>query len=167
VSIVSMLKQRSPRERMAITLGATAALLLAGYGWLWLPLAAETARLRASVPQLRAQAAQLEADAAEAKRLAAAPKPQAAPAAPAVDSLAAGIEQNILAAGLKDKVRVQPLDAARAQLDTEGANFNDWIALLAAVQQARNARVESARVEPQAASTLVRAQAVLNRPLTR
>jgi general secretion pathway protein M len=159
-----MLKQRSPRERMAITLGATAALLLAGYGWLWLPLAAETARLRASVPQLRAQAAQLEADAAEAKRLAAAPKPQAAPA---VDSLAAGIEQSILAAGLKDKVRVQPLDAARAQLDTENANFNDWVALLAAVQQARNARVESARVEPLAASTQVHARAVLSRPLTR
>jgi type II secretory pathway component PulM len=164
VNILSMLKQRSPRERTAITLGAAAAVLLAGYGWLWLPLAAETARLRASVPQLHAQAAQLEADAAEAKRLAAAPKPQAAPAA---DNLAAGIEQSILAAGLKDKVRVQPLDAARAQLDTENANFNDWIALLAAVQQARNARVESARVEPLAASTQVHARAVLSRPLTR
>jgi type II secretory pathway component PulM len=161
VNLVSMLKQRPRRERTAITLGAAAAVLLAGYGWLWLPITAETAKLRVSVLQLRAQAAQLDADAAEAKQLAALPRPRPA------DNLAAGIEQNILAAGLKDKVRVQPLDDARVQLDTEGANFNDWIALLAAVQQARNASVESARVEPQAASTLVRARAVLVRPVTR
>ena len=159
-----MLQRRSPRERMAVTFGAAAALILALYGWLWLPLAADTARLRGSLPQLRAQAAQLEADAAESKRLAASPVTRAAPAG---DNLAAGIEQSIAAAGMKDKVRVQALDAARAQLDTEDANFNDWIALLAAVQQAKNARVDSARVEPLAASTQVHARAVLVRPVTR
>jgi type II secretory pathway component PulM len=164
VNLLSMLKRRSPRERMAVTLGAGAAILLAGYGWLWLPLAADTARLRASLPQLRALAAQLEADAAEAKRLAAAAAPRAASA---TDSLAAGVEQNIAAAGLKDKVRVMALDASRAQLDTEDANFNDWIALLAAVQQARNSKVDSARVEPLAASTQVHARAVLSRPVSR
>ena len=163
---LSLLRRRSPRERTAITFGAGAVLTLAGYGLLWLPLAADTARLRVSVPQLRAQAAQLDADAAEAKRLAAVPA-VSSPVPPGADTLAAGVEQSILAAGLKDKVRVQALDTARAQLDTETAEFNDWIALLAAVQQARKAKVESARVEPLAASSQVHARAVLSRPLTR
>jgi len=162
VNFDAILQGRSPRERRAIALGAIALLLVGGYAGLWLPLAAETARLRAAVPELRAQAAQLDADAAEAVRLAAAP---AAP--PPADTLAAGVEQSIAAAGLKDRVRVQALDAARAQLDTETAEFNDWIALLAAVQGARKAKVESARVEPLAASTQVHARAVLSRPLTR
>ena len=138
-----------------------------GYGWLWLPLSADTAALRNAVPQLRAQAAQLESDSAEARRLATAPKPQGDTqknSGTNSEPLAASVETGLLAAGMKDKLRVQALDIGRVQISSEGIGFNEWIALLASLQQTRNARVESARVEPVAGATLVRAQAVLARP---
>lgn len=150
--------QRAPRERIALVAGTVVALLLGGYGWLWMPLAEDTLKLRAGVPQLRAQATQLAADTAEVKRLAATPKTQVAG-----DALAPGIEQSALAAGMKDKLRMLPLDTGRVQISSEGIGFNEWIGLLATLQQTRMARVESARVEPVPGSTLVRAQAVLSR----
>jgi general secretion pathway protein M len=152
-------KQRAPRERLALAAGAAAVIALIVYGWIWLPLAADTARLRMSVPPLRAQANQLIADAVEARKLAASPKPQSAG-----DALSTGVEQTILAAGLKDRLRLQPLDAGRVQISADSIGFNEWINLLATLQQSRNARVESARVEPQPGSQLVKVQAVLSRP---
>ena len=153
------------RERMALAIGASAALALAAYGWVWLPLSAETAKLRESVPQLRAQAAQLGTDAAEVKKLAALP-PAGAQGVTAAggDTLAGGVEQSVQGAGLKDKLRVVPIDGARVQLSGEGVGFNEWIGLLASLQQSRGARVESVRVEPVPGSSLVRAQAALSRP---
>jgi type II secretory pathway component PulM len=153
------------RERMALAIGASVALALAAYGWLWLPLSAETAKLRESVPQLRAQAARLEADAAEVKKLAAKPPPTGAQGvtSPGGDTLASGVEQSVQGAGLKDKLRVVPIDGARVQLVGEGIGFNEWIGLLASLQQSRGAHVESARVEPVPGSALVRAQAALSR----
>jgi general secretion pathway protein M len=159
VSATTWFKERAPRERLALTVGGVAVLILILYGWIWLPLAADTARLRVSVPPLRSQALQLTADAAEAKRLAAAPRLQAAN-----DILATAVEQGVAAAGMKDRLQVLPLDASRVQLSADGIGFNEWINLLASLQQSRNARVESARVEPQPGSSLVRVQAVLSRP---
>ncbi len=150
---------RQLRERAALAIGSAVVIVLVAYGWLWLPLAADTARLRGGIVPLRAQAAQVAAGSAEAKRLAAAPK---APASAEV--LAAGVEQNVLAAGMKDKLRVVSLDAGRVQLAGDAIGFNEWIALLATLQQSRNAHVESARVEPQPGSALVKVQAVLARP---
>jgi type II secretory pathway component PulM len=149
------------RERMALSAGAIVVLLLVLYGWIWLPLTADTARLRSSVPNLRSQALLLNAEAAEAKRLTALPRP------PPNDVLANAVEQSVAASGLKDRLQVQPLDSSRVQLSADGIGFNEWINLLASLQQTRNARVESARVEPQAGGTLVKVQAVLSRPQAR
>lgn len=151
-------KALPPRERLALSVGAIIVLLLLLYGWIWLPLAADTARMRSSVPNLRSQASLLNAEAAEAKRLGAQPRPVAN------DVLANAIEQSVAASGLKDRLQVQPLDSSRVQLSADGVGFNEWINLLAALQQTRNARVESARVEPQVDGTLVKVQAVLSRP---
>jgi general secretion pathway protein M len=159
VNAVAWFRERTPRERLALTAGAVIVLVLVFYGWIWLPLTADTARLRVSVPPLRKEAAQLAADAVEATRLAASPKPQQAG-----EALGPAVEQSISAAGLKDRLQVLPLDGSRVQLSTEGIGFNEWINLLAILQQSRNARVESARVEPQPGSALVRVQAVLARP---
>jgi general secretion pathway protein M len=151
-------KALPPRERLALSVGAIIVLLLLLYGWIWLPLAADTARMRSSVPNLRSQASLLNAEAAEAKRLGAQPRPVAN------DVLANAIEQSVAASGLKDRLQVQPLDSSRVQLSADGVGFNEWINLLAALQQTRNARVESARVEPQVDGTLVKVQAVLSLP---
>ncbi len=156
---VSWFRERAPRERLALSAGAVVVLVLVVYGWIWLPLTADTARLRLSVPPLRKEAVQLAADAAEATRLAAAPKPLLVG-----EALGPAVEQTISAAGLKDRLQVLPLDGSRVQLSTEGVGFNEWINLLATLQQSRNARVESARVEPQPGSALVKVQAVLARP---
>ena len=154
-------KALPPRERLALSTGAIVVLLLLLYGWIWLPLAADTARLRSSVPNLRSQASLLGAEAAEAKRLAAQPRPVAN------DVLANAVEQSVAASGLKDRLQVLPLDSSRVQLNADGIGFNEWINLLASLQQSRNARVESARVEPQPGGTLVKVQAVLSRPQVR
>lgn len=154
-------KALPPRERMALSAGAIVVLLLLLYGWIWLPLAADTARLRSSVPNLRSQASRLSAEAAEAKRLAVLPRP------PASDILANAVEQSVAASGLKDRLQVQPLDSSRVQLSADGIGFNEWINLLASLQQSRNARVESSRIEPLPGGTLVKVQAVLSRPQAR
>jgi general secretion pathway protein M len=159
VNALTWFRERAPRERLALSAGAVVVLLLVVYGWIWLPLTADTARLRVSVPPLRKEAVQLAADAAEATRLAAAPKPQQTG-----EALGPAVEQSIGAAGLKDRLQVLPLDGSRVQLSTEGIGFNEWINLLAMLQQSRNARIESARVEPQPGSALVKVQAVLARP---
>jgi type II secretory pathway component PulM len=154
-------KALPPRERLALSAGAVVVLVLLLYGWIWLPLAADTARLRSSVPNLRSQALLLNAEAAEAKRLAALPRP------PANDILANAVEQSVAGSGLKDRLQVQPLDSSRVQLTADSIGFNEWINLLASLQQSHNARVESSRVEPQAGGTLVKVQAVLSRPQAR
>jgi type II secretory pathway component PulM len=148
-----------PRERQALAAGSALVLILVAYGWLWLPLASDTARLRSGIGALRVQAAQVAAESAEAKRLIAAPRPPAPG-----DLLASGVEQNALAAGIKDRLHVQPLDAGRVQVAADGVGFNEWVGLLAKLQQSGGARVESARVEPQAGSSLVQVQAILARP---
>jgi len=158
--LLAWFNARAPRERTAMAAGAVALLLLAGYGWIWLPLASDTTKMRNGIAELRAQAVQVAAGSLEAKRLAAAPKPQTSG-----DPLATAVEQNVLAGGMKDRMRTQPLDAGRVQVSAEGVGFNEWINMLATLQQARNARVESARIEPQPGSNLVRVQAVLARPV--
>ena len=159
MNAVTWFKERAPRERLALAAGATAVVLLVAYGWIWIPLTADTARLRLSLPPLRKQAAQLAADAAEATRLVSSPKPQLTG-----ETLGAAIEQSVAAAGMKDRFRVTPLDGGRAQLNADGIGFNEWINLVATLQQSRNARVESVRIEPQPGSSLVQVQAVLARP---
>lgn len=151
-------RARAPRERLALTAGAAAVLLLVLYGWIWLPLSADTARLRASLPALRKDAAHLAASAEEAKRLAAAPHTQVAG-----EALATAVEQSITGMGLKDRVQMLPLDGNRVQLNSEGIGFNDWVILVSTLQQSRHAKVESARIEPQPGSSLVRVQAVVAR----
>lgn len=158
-NLLAWFNSLKPRERQALMVGGALLLLLVGYGWLWLPLASDTAKLRDGIGPLRTQAAQVAAESAEAKRLIAAPKPPAP-----TDLLASGVEQNALAAGVKDRLRVQPLDAGRVQVSADGIGFNEWIGLLAKLQQANGAHVESTRVEPQAGSSLVQVQAVLARP---
>ncbi len=159
MNAVTWFRERAPRERLALTAGAAGVLLLIVYGWIWLPLSEDTARLRTSLPPLRKEAARLEADSAEAIRLAASPKPQVAG-----EALGAAVEQSVAAAQLKERLQVLPLDGSRVQLRSEGIGFNEWIRLIATLQQSRNAKVESARIEPQPGSTLVRVQAVLSRP---
>jgi len=160
--LLTWFNARKPRERMTLVVGSALVIVLVAYGWLWLPLAADTARLRSGMVPLRAQAAQVAAGSVEAKRLAAAPKPPVATVL-----LATGVEQNVLAAGMKDKLRVVSMDAGRVQLAGDAVGFNEWIALLATLQQSRNAHVESARVEPQPGSSTVKVQAVLVRPLAK
>jgi general secretion pathway protein M len=157
-AIESWFRARNPRERMAIGAGAALIALLILYGWIWLPLANDTTRLRGAIAGTRAEAAQVAAGSVEAKRLAAAPHPPAG-----LETLSAALDQSLASSSLKDRLKVAALDPSRVQLSADAIGFNEWVGLLANLQQTRNARVESARIEPEPGSALVKVQAVLVR----
>jgi type II secretory pathway component PulM len=159
VSVATLWRSRSARERSLVSAGAVVLAIMVIAALVWLPLERSRVRLNAELPQLRASVAALARDAEEVKRLKA--MPATVPANPA--PLAPLIAANAWARDLPG-VQLTVPDEKHVRLSGSDIAFTALLDWLATAQAAHGLRVESARIEALPATGRVRAELTLARP---
>jgi len=130
---------RAPRERAVLAAAAAALALASLWAYVWIPLAADRARLADALPRLRAAARELARDAAEVERLRAAVRARGAVTAPA-----GAIEETLKGAGLGDGYAgVAALGDGRVQVSLRAVPFDALVRALAQLTEAHGLAVES------------------------
>lgn len=135
---------RTSRERTALVCGAVTVAFLVLYGFVWEPLRAEHARLRATLPQLLAQSAQFAADAQEARRLRAGRQSAAANEPPRV-----AIESAAAEAGMRPRIKsVTEVAGGRFHVAVEPVSYAALIRWVGALASGAGIALESVQLRP-------------------
>jgi type II secretory pathway component PulM len=129
---------RTPRERAVIGAAAAALAVAALWAYVWLPLAADRARLVEALPRLRAAAQTLAHQATEVDRLRAAARARGAAGAPQD-----AIEATLKASGLGDGYAgITPLGDGRVQVNLRAVPFDALAGAVAQLAEAHGLAVE-------------------------
>lgn len=147
----------APRERQVISWGG--AVLLAGvmYAYLWQPLSADRAKLRATLPQLRSNAAAIAAQSEEVRQLR--NNPRVSLSGPA---LLAAIQRDIDEARVGgNSAQISLLDESRSSITFQKVSFESWTELTSHLQNNQYIRLESCTVAALAEPGVVRVQAIM------
>lgn len=135
--------RRSARERRVLAFGAAAVALLAGYGWVWRPMAADLARMDEQLPRLRAQAAHIEQAAAQLATLRAKPPAGTVDAARMADVLGRAAAD----AGLANGKFAWDAGERRARASFERVGFDAWTAWVDGLHRTHRIVLAGARVQ--------------------
>ncbi len=150
----------APRERLLVGGGGVLAILLLCYGLLWEPLQRDLTRLRADVPTRLGELQWMRSQTARLKVLR-----TAAPAAVKTDGILSFVEKSAQAYSLQQYIkRIDPQGSTSVQISIDGAPFNNVVEWLANLQKQGGVRIETASLEPQAASGVVNARLLLRAP---
>jgi type II secretory pathway component PulM len=158
VSVATLWRSRSARERSLVSAGAVVLAIMVIAALVWLPLERSRVRLNAELPQLRASVAALARDAEEVKRLKA--MPATVPANPA--PLAPLIAANAWARDLPG-VQLTVPDEKHVRITAADVSFTALLDWLATARAAHGLRVESARIDALPLAGRVRAELTLAR----
>lgn len=149
-----------PRERLLVSVAAVVAGVFLFYLLLWVPMNAELARLRASVPKDQERLARMRAQAMEVNQLRASGAAMQTGA-----NILSVIEQTATSRGFKQNItRMEPDGSHGANLTLDGVDFNTLVTWLAELQRQNGVRVESLTLEALAGPGLVKGRVALRGP---
>ena len=132
----------SERERLILSFGGGAALVLLAWALVWAPVMDDLGRLRQRVAAQEADLAWLQDAAVEARRLQA--QAAAGPTRNRGTSLLTLVEQTTRAAGINEQVnRVDPQGPGRVQVRLSGVPFDDVVRWLGRLRTQHGIRVDS------------------------
>jgi general secretion pathway protein M len=141
------------RERLYVTAGLGAALVLGAYGLLWLPMQREIEQLKASVPKVHEQLQWMRAQAPQAKGLGARPTTAGS------EGLLSAVEQSAVNHGLKGQItRIEQEGSHSVRLALDAVPFNTLILWLAELQKAQALVVDDMTLEVHTVSGSVNAR---------
>ncbi len=140
--LLPLWRGRSLRERAVLAALAALLLVLAGYGLLWQPAAANSARLQQELPQLRTELARMQAMAAEL----AASRSRTKAVVPEGAGLQAALQQSLRDQGLSGQKLALRADG-RITLEWHDAPFSSMADWLDQARQKWRVRVVEAHVE--------------------
>lgn len=156
--------QRSPRERLLISIAALAGLAVLFYALIWQPLLSQRKVLQQSVLQLRNDLAWMQQAAAEVQRLKQS-QPQrtaSASASSSTPSLPTLIDQSARASGLGSSLkRVEPQANQQLQIQFERVGFDQMLHWLNDLQQEHSIVIVNAVINRQETSGQVNARLTL------
>ena len=140
--LLPLWRGRSLRERAVLAALAALLLVLAGYGLLWQPAVANSARLQQELPQMRTELAHMQAMAAEL----AASRSRTAAVVPVGAGLQAALQQSLQDQGLSGQKLALRADG-RLTLEWHDAPFSSMADWLDQARQKWRVRVVEAHVE--------------------
>ncbi|MHB8455423.1 MAG: type II secretion system protein GspM [Acidiferrobacterales bacterium] len=149
------------RERLALSIAASALAVFLFYVLLWSPMEHDLKRLRVEVPQDRARLTVMRAQALQLAQL----RASGAATHTSGGAILATLEQSAASHGLKQALtRMEPDGATGARLTLENVPFNSLVTWLNELRTNSGVRIESASIDAQTSPGMVNVRLQLRGP---